>query len=678
MLKSKSKSEKVWIEPIVERHSKTIKYVIRSGNDKDEIKRARQGTRVGKKQAFRCLLSDSPIPYSYIQKAAQLRQMTYTLIAVVADGSPGRIYLEKSDEHENASKSARSSWKPEMPLDKSVTNVVSYGMEEIGDLFTARQLEVLNTLSECINKVRSEIEHDAKKVGLKDDNVPLSAGGRGAKAYSEAVCVYLQFALDRCADFSNKCARWNPSNEKVMNLFSRQAIPMTWDFGEVNILADVVGGFAPACSFISKCIEKIIPASAGSIKSHDAQTVEYPTNVAISTDPPYYDNIMYAELSDFFFAWQKRTLGDIYPNLFATVATPKCEQIVANKHLQGSSDDADKFFLEGMKKTIENFYSQANSDLPVTIYYAYKQSEADDSGISSKGWATFLQAVVDAGYSVVGTWPVRSEQAYRMVAAGKNALASSVVLVCRKRNTEGQDITRAEFRSLLQKELPSAIAKLQAANIAPADMPQSSIGPGMGVFSRYNAVLESSDDVMTVKTALQMINEELDAFLGNLVGDIDNETRFATTWFEQYGLESGEYGTAQLIAQAKGTTVEAVAHAKIVRSVAGKVRLLQQSEFPRDWSPIEDTHSTIWTNLHYLIRAMEDGDESAARFLKGISSEKEGPVKDLAYYMYDLAATKRGNASEATHYNSLIAIWTHLKGLQVSTVDVEAHQKKLI
>ena len=604
--------------------------------------------------------------------------MTYTLIAVVADGSPGRIYLEKADEHENASKSSRSSWKPEVPLDKSVTNVVSYGMEEIGDLFTARQLEVLNTLSECINKVRSEIEQSAKKAGLKNDNISLSDGGRGAKAYSEAVCVYLQFALDRCADFSNKCARWNPSNEKVMNLFSRQAIPMTWDFGEVNILADVVGGFGPACSFISRCIEKIIPASAGSVKSHDAQTVEYPTNVAISTDPPYYDNIMYAELSDFFFAWQKRTLGDIYSNLFATVATPKCEQIVANKHLQGSSDDADKFFLEGMKKSIKNFYEQANSDLPVTIYYAYKQSEADDSGISSKGWATFLQAVIDAGYSVVGTWPIRSEQAYRMVGLGKNALASSVVLVCRKRDTESGDITRAEFRSLLQKELPSAIAKLQAANIAPADMPQSSIGPGMGVFSRYNAVLESSDGAMTVKTALQMINEELDAFLGNLVGDIDNETRFATTWFEQYGFESGDFGAAQLIAQAKGTTVDAVANAKIAKSVAGKVRLLQQPELPRDWSPIDDTHSTVWTNLHYLIRAMEDGDESAARFLKGISSEKEGLVRDLAYYMYDLAATKRGNASEATRYNSLIAVWTHLKGLQISTDDVEVHQEKFI
>jgi putative DNA methylase len=295
-----------------------------------------------------------------------------------------------------------------------------------------------------------------------------------------------------------------------MHLFGRQAIPMAWDFAEANILGDVVGGLAPAYQYIAKCIEKLCPNGPGSVQQISAQSISYPNGAVISTDPPYYDNIGYADLSDFFFCWLKKTLKEVYPGIFSSISTPKSEELIASPHRHGGPREAEKFFIEGMTDAIKNMATGASNDFPVTIYYAFKQSEIDKDGLSSVGWSTFLQAVISAGFSVTGTWPLRTEQTFRMRGMGANALANSVVLVCRKKEASAEIITRAEFIRELKRELPPAIKELQSANIAPADMPQSAIGPGMGVFSRYNAVLESDDSPMSVKTALQLINRELD------------------------------------------------------------------------------------------------------------------------------------------------------------------------
>ena len=553
----------------------------------------------------------------------------------------------------------------------------AYGMKSFGDLFTDRQLVALNTFSDLVHECRVQIEQDALAAEMDGDQSPLRDGGHGAKAYSEAVSVYLAFGLDRCADYNNSVAGWNPSNQKVMHLFGKQSIPMVWDYAEANIMEEVVGGFGPAIKFISKCVETLLPGSQGVVTSHDAQTVKYPENVVISTDPPYYDNIGYADLSDFFFTWMKPSIRSIFPDLFGSMATPKFEELVAIPYRRGGRDEAETFFMEGMSRAISNMAAQSSPDYPATIYYAFKQSEISQEGISSTGWATFLQAVVEAGYAVVGTWPVRSEQTYRMVASGTNALANSVVLVCRKKEATAEVITRAEFVRALKRELPPAIAKLQAANIAPADMPQSAIGPGMGVFSRYAGVLESDDRPMSVKTALQLINAELDTFLSSLTGDFDAETRFAVTWFEQFGYDKGEFGTAQSLCMARGLAVEAVKHAGIIESAAGKVRLLNRSELEEGWDPVSDSHITIWECLQYLVRALDGGEDNAARLLKRIGSERAGAVKDLAYYHYDLAGNKRRDASEATSYNALIALWSDLTGLATTVHDDADRQASL-
>lgn len=436
---------------------------------------------------------------------------------------------------------------------------------------------------------------------------------------------------------------------------------MTWDFAEGNPLSGSTGSWEHCVEWTWKSVENLVPIHVGIEINHDAQTVEYPPDVVISTDPPYYDNIGYADLSDFFFCWMKPTLRPVYPDLFSVLATPKSEELVATPYRHGGKEAAETFFLDGMRQAVANMAAQSAAEYPATIYYAFKQSEIAREGISSTGWATFLQAVIEAGYAVVGTWPLRTEMANRMIASGTNALANSVVLVCRKKATDAGVISRAEFIRALKRELPPAIAELQAANIAPADMPQSAIGPGMGIFSRHRAVLESDDSPMTVKTALQLINRELDEYLGGIEGEFDADTRFAITWFEQFGTAKGDYGTANSIAQARGISVDSVKHAGIVESAGGKVRILVREELPEDWRPGTDVHLTVWECCQYLIRALEtDGEHAAALLLKQLGPDKADAVKDLAYCLYDICSNKRKDAKEATAYNALIAVWTEL------------------
>jgi len=660
---SSKKGREVWIQPDVNKQNKTINYNIRHGGNKDIITKARQGTKYGRGSNFRCLLSDTPITAEYIRNAAKTGNMREILIAIVADGKPGRIYLPPNQDHVQVIKNLKPHWKPQTTFDHNALGfrIGNYGMNTFGDMYTDRQLVALNTLTDTIASLKTVILKDAIASGMKDDDISLSEGGVGARAYAEAILIYLSFTIDRCADFNNSLTRWSSSNQKVMNLFGRQAIPMVWDFAEANILEKVVGGFQPAGHYIAKCIQTLSGKVPGFVSQNAAQNVKYPNNAVISTDPPYYDNIGYADLSDFFFSWMRPNLKDIYPDLFSVLATPKNEELVAAPNRHGGNHEAEEFFITGMTSTLNQMAQSSSSSIPATIYYAFKQSEIEKEGLSSTGWATFLRAVVDSGYSITGTWPMRTEQTYRMRGMGSNALANSVVLVCRKKEKTALVITRAEFIRTLKRELPPAIADLQAASIAPADMPQSAIGPGMGVFSRYKSVLESDDSDMSVKTALQLINRELDEFLNTVQGEFDADTRFGISWFEQHGYEPGEFGEANNIAQARGISVESVKHAGIISASAGKVKVLKRDELLDDWSPEDDTHLTIWECCQYLIRTLEtDGEVEAAYLLKRIGPDKAESVKELAYCLYDICANKRSDAKEATSYNGLIAVWSEL------------------
>jgi putative DNA methylase len=663
MLSSRTGKE-VWVEPVVDKVRKSIAYRIRKGGTKAEIAEANEGTKSGRGSNFRCPISDTAITSEYVKAKGKAGQIGQTLIAIVADGHTARVYVEPTIEHETLALSVKSQWEPETRLPDDPRNfwTVEYGLTTFGDLFTDRQLNALNTFCDLANEVRSVAERDALAAGMSGDTAGLNNFGIGAKAYAEAISMYLAFSISKVADRGSSICTWFTARDSTRNTFARQSVPMTWDFAEMNVLLDGTGTLAGAVQWTSNSLSGLHPAATGKVVQLDAR--ETGANIlgkVISTDPPYYDNIGYADLSDFFYVWLRRTLRDVFPDLLGVLSTPKLDELVATPYRHGSKQKAEQYFLDGMRIAIKAMADNSDVTFPATIYYAFKQSEIKQEGISSTGWATFLQAVVEAGFSVVGTWPVRTELANRMIASGTNALANSVVLVCRKKEAKAEVITRAEFIRALKRELPPAIAELQAANIAPADMPQSAIGPGMGVFSRYKAVLESDDSPMSVKTALQLINRELDEYLGGIQGEFDGDTRFAITWFEQHGMAKGDYGTADNLARARGISVESVKHAGIVESAAGKVRILARDELDDDWEPEADGHLTVWECLQHLVRKHEkDGiSHDTAVMLKKIDAKAEA-VKDLAYCLYDISANKRKDAKEATAYNALIADWTEL------------------
>lgn len=657
--------KEAWVEPIVDKQAKTISYRIRHGGTKAEIAAAKEGTKAGRGANFRCLMSDTAITPDYVKSNGRAGNMGQTLIAIVAEGNRSRAYVAPTEADERLALSAKPEWKPETSLPNDPRNfwTVDYGLTTFGDLFTDRQLVALNTFSDLVHEARERIETDALASDQPSDPTPLRDGGNGAKAYAEAVSVYLGMVVNKVADRHTSIATWDSSSTKLQlrNTFARQSIPMTWDFGEGNVFCSSSGAWEPSVNWVSMSVSVLPSLSTGSMVQENAQAQRIAEGKVISSDPPYYDNIGYADLSDFLFVWLRKALRDVYPDLFSLLATPKADELVATPYRHGGREAAESFFLKGMTVAIESMARQSSDVFPATIYYAFKQSEVAQEGISSTGWATFLQAVVEAGYAVVGTWPIRTEMANRMIASGTNALANSVVLVCRKKEATAESVTRAEFIRALKRELPPAISKLQAANIAPADMPQSAIGPGMGVFSRYKAVLESDDSPMSVKTALQLINRELDEYLGGIQGEFDADTRFAITWFEQNGAGKGDYGVADNLARARGISVDSVKHAGIVESAAGKVRILSRDELDDDWDPEDDRHLTVWECLQHLVRQHEkDGiSHDTAVLLKKINTQAEA-VKDLAYCLYDISANKRKDAKEATAYNALIADWTEL------------------
>lgn len=666
---STKKGKEAWVEPIVEGNSYHFEVKTKAAGD---VRHALPGT--VNRSGGRCIVSTAAIPFKYIRQKAKSGEMGQRLMAVVVETSNGRVFLPPTADIEKIAFSETPSERPSSTISHwpGRTNVVEYGLTTFGDLFTDRQAIFLKTLSDLVHEAREEIAKDALARGLTADPTPLRNSGLGARAYAEAVSVYLAFILDKCSDYHSSICSWIPQLGAVRNTFARQAIPMVWDFVEVNPFSGKVGSFGSMSTWVEKVLQNLVPSNEGCVIQQDAQSLSMQENAVISTDPPYYDNISYADLSDYFYSWLRPSLKEVFPDLFGVISTPKTDELVATPYRDNRGKSAaEKFFLDGMKLAISRMVSESSSLYPSAIYYAFKQSEIEKEGISSTGWATFLQAVVEAGFAVVGTWPVRTEFSNRPVASGSNALANSVVLVCRKKEDAAETITRAEFIRSLKRELPPAIAELQAANVSPADMPQSAIGPGMGVFSRYQGVLESDDSLMSVKAALQLINAELDEYLGGIQGEFDADTRFAISWFEQNGLKAGDFGAANSIATARGISVDSVKHAGIVESQAGKVRILKRDELDPDWEPQTDTHLTVWECLQYLVRAHEkDGiSYNTALLLRKIDDKAEA-VKDLAYCLYDICANKRQDAKEATAYNALIADWSDLTREAAAIVDV--------
>ena len=655
---SSKKGKEAWVEPIVEGDS--YRFDVRVGKPQAE---AKNGTKLGRGANFRCLLSGSPIEPQYIYAEAQAGRMGQQLMAIVAEGNRGRVYLAPTEEHEAIANQARPEWKPEveMPENPRWFSPPMYGMKTYGDIFTPRQLVALSTFSDLVQEGRARVIEDARKSGWDDDGQGLDAGGTGATAYGDAVAVYLAFSLDRSADAWSSIASWTPQRDTLRNTFARQAIPMVWDFAEVNPFSESTGHFIGGLDWVKKVVESLPAKAKGFAAQDDAATQSISQQKVVSTDPPYYDNIGYADLSDFFYVWLRRSLKPIYPGLFATLAVPKAEELVATPYRHGSKEKAEAFFLEGMKKALRNLAEQAHPAFPVSIYYAFKQSETKDGGTTSTGWETFLEAVIQAGFSIDGTWPLRTERGGRMIGVGTNALASSVVLVCRKRPGNAKSTSRKEFQRQLRREMPEALEAMiggseGASPIAPVDLAQAAIGPGMAIFSQYEAVLNQDGSRMQVADALILINRAITEYLSPESGSFDNDTLFCSAWFEQYGWSKGPFGEADVLARAKGTSVDGVVEAGVVESGGGKVRLLRWKEYPADWDPTLDDRTPVWEALPHMIRRLNEDGESAAGELLARMPEKGEPLRQLAYHIYTLCE-RAGWAEDARAYNELIGAW---------------------
>jgi putative DNA methylase len=657
-LLSSKEGKEAYVQPVVEGDG--YRFDVCMGTPPED---AKEGTKaVGRGANFRCVLSDTPIGGDYIKAEGQTGGMGARLMAIVAEGTRARIYLAPTQEHEDAAQQAQPAWKlsGNVPARLTGGTCVPYGLAEWGDLFTPRQLVALTTFSDLVPEAIARVRADALAAGMPDDGRGLDAGGTGATAYAEAVGVYLAFSVDRCADFSNSCTRWVAGNQKVMNLYGKQAIAMTWDYPEAAVLNDTVGGLKPAVEFIADCILKLpLSSAAAYVSQQDASSSRVVAGKVVSTDPPYYDNIGYADLSDFFYVWLRKSLKPIFPNLYATLAVPKAEELVATPYRHGGKEQAEAFFLDGMTRAMHNLAEQAHPAFPVAIYYAFKQSESkDDVGTSSTGWETFLEAVLRAGFAISGTWPMRTEIGNRMIGSGTNALASSIVLVCRKRLPDAPTVSRREFLRELNAVLPEALLDMTRGGVnspvAPVDLSQAIIGPGMAIFSQYTAVLEADGSPMRVKTALQLINR----FFAE--DDFDHDTQFCLHWFEGSGWASGKYGEADVLTRAKGTSVGGLVDGGVVESSGGNLRLLKWAELPRDWSPETDKRVSVWEALHHLIRALNQDGESATGALLARMPAQAEPLRALAYRLYTLCERK-GWAEDARAYNELVIAWSGIE-----------------
>ncbi|OGI09423.1 MAG: hypothetical protein A3F80_07920 [Candidatus Melainabacteria bacterium RIFCSPLOWO2_12_FULL_35_11] len=640
-----SRKQQIFLKVNINKKNMTYDFTI----NKEGMNNLDEGTI--KSNGGRCLISDTPITLNYLKEQGKNGNIKHRLKAIILEGEKGKIYIPPIKQHETIIKDLI----PNISFDEKLSNhpqymgCPRYGLDTFDKLFTNRQLVALNTFSELIS--------DTRELIYKDSLLAFNNDTLKAKLYSNLITTYLSIAFDKAADYWSSLCTWHVGRETIRNTFSRQALPMVWDFAETNPFSDSTGNWNGCIRWICKVVENLPKDTKAYCNLRDATEKNELKDVIISTDPPYFDNVPYGDLSDFFYVWLRKNLKDIYPDIFSTVLVPKMNEIIADRYRYGSKEEASKIFLERMQTALNNMLSICSEDYPMTIYYAFKQSESTE--FSSTGWETFLEALINAGFQIEGTFPIHSELSNRTRGLKSNALSSSILLVCRKRLKNAKVITRGDFLRILREELPQSIKIFHETNIPPVDLVQTCIGPGMSIFTKHSKVLEADGTVMPVKTALQLINQVLDEYLSKNESSYDSYTRFAITWFEQYGIEAGPYGDAETIAKAKNISVNGAVEAGIIESKSGKVRLLKREELQLDWDPYKDKRLTIWESTQYLIRELQNnGEIGAAALLYKLGSKGE-LARDLAYRLYDMCDRKKW-AEEALSYNSLVIAWPNI------------------
>jgi len=673
---STKRGKEAWVEPISDNSQKppVVQFEVKTG-----IGKPPDGT-VSRKGAI-CICCGTPVPIGHIRAEGKAGRMGAQLMAIVAEGQRQRVYVSPNEEQKAIAAQVQPDWEPESELvdnSRYMTPTV-YGMRRFAELFTPRQLVALTTFSDLVNEAREQIKGDAVSSGMVTDSLQPDSD-IGVTAYANAVTTYLVLAISKLSDTLCSLATWKPSMTQVIHVFTRQALPITWDYAEANAFSCAAGDYCTTLFNMARVLDNLSWGRSGSVSQLNATELDSntKTNLLVSTDPPYYDAVPYADLSDFFYVWLRRSLYSIYPHLFSTLLVPKSQELVADKFRHGSKEKAQKFFEEGLNKVFTQVRKSANPDYPLTVYYAFKQTETDEDNeengrnlvsIASTGWETMLEGLIQSGFSITGTWPMRTELGNRIRGLGSNALASSIVLVCRPRPDSAPSTTRRQFLTTLKRELPEALKTLQQGNIAPVDLAQASIGPGMAVFSRYAKVLEADGTPMRVRTALQLINQTLDEYLTEQEGEFDADTRWALTWFEQHQFDEGKYGDAETLSKAKNTSVTGLVNSGILKAKGGKVQLLRRDELPDNWTPEQDDRTPDWEVTQHLIWTLDQKGESGASVLLSKLGDRGEVARDLAYRLYSICDRKSWT-QEAIAYNSLVISWP-----EISRIAAEEHKQ---
>lgn len=638
-----------WVEPVVDRGRSVYQFVVRSG------KSSIDGT-VGKRGA-RCVICNQPLPLAHIRAEGVAGRLGSRLMATVVDSPSGRAYLSPSSAQERAAVQAAPPddlLDSDLPLQALGFRVQGYGMHRHRDLYTPRQLEMLGVLSDLVAEGAAKAEADS-----------------GDADYGRAVGTYLAFIVDKVAQFNSRLVPWYSKENRQTQTFGRQTLSMTWDYAEGNPFAGIGGGIDVAIRTVADALEGVAPGGGPAhVQNRDAVHIDASTAspLVVSTDPPYYDNVPYADLSDYFYVWLRRSVGGMHPDFFSTLLVPKRQELIAEPaRFNGDRRQARAFFEDGMRSVFSRLRDVASDQYPLTVYYAFKQTESGGNGSSvSTGWETMLTGLIESGFSITGTWPTRTERGGRLRDTGSNALASSIILVCRPRAVDAPLATRKEFASALRRELPDALHALQQGNIAPVDLAQASIGPGMAVFSRYSRVVEADGGAMTIHAALTLINHALDEQLAEQEADLDPETRWAVSWFEQFGMNPGPFGVAETLCTARNVAMNGLKESGIVAAPAGKVRLLGRDELASAWDPTTDTRLTVWEVVQHLIRRVEtEGEGTAAQLIAQVGGLGDA-AKELAYRLF-VICDRNGWASEALAYNALVASWREISRLSAAT-----------
>lgn len=650
---SKKKGKEVWVRATV-RDGQVHYEVVHDANGP----RGRDDGTISRGNAI-AVGDETPIDIKYIRSEARAGRLSAHLIAVVAEDRRGRLYVSPTDQHSDAAHVERPTDVPNQLIptrNHDVDRLPMYGMPTWSDAFTDRQLVALTTFSDLVGEMHKRVLSDALASGLNEGE-SLEEGGTGARAYADAIATYLALGVSRLADYSNSLATWDATRDSATHLFTRQAIPMVWDYAEANPFSNSSGNFLGQLKWVAKVVERVPADCSGVARQLSADARDY-SGVVVSTDPPYYDNIGYSDLSDFFYVWLRRCLQHVHPSLVSTMLTPKAEELVANPYRHNGKEQAAEFFVNGFNTVFERIRQGANPDVPMTVYYAYKQQDSGKDGKTSTGWHTLLDGLIGAGWEVTATWPVRSELTNRMLSQGTNALASSIVLACRPRPDDAPATTQRAFVQRMKAELPDALRTLMQGEIAPVDLAQAAIGPGIAVFSRYSRVRSASGSDVGAREALELINRTLDEVLGEQESDFDPDTRFAVRWYRQYGWRSEHSGIADQLARTTQTSIAELQRGGIFTTAGGKGRLLSIRELDAAWDPESDSRLSIWEATLRLAALLEsEGIEKVAELVAKLPAAIPLPaIKELGFLLFH-EAERKGDGEDAQALNALVTSW---------------------